>query len=148
MANRILLGKSGSDYVLHVSQPSDNVLSPSEPLLFDSNVARGGEVYAGGNADNVSSSTGIDWSTTKGTLGYIPLTTSSDDDAGFWSDDDGSNAEWTDRSAAVYVTTTSIIPDSLQPGERNGSSAATNFKFIVLRIPCQYGKMNTTSLWD
>ena len=59
MANRILLGKDGSDYVLKVSQAGDKVLSPSEPLIFDSTSVRSGMVYAGGSS---SSTTGINLS--------------------------------------------------------------------------------------
>ena len=87
MANRILLGKDGSDYVLKVSQPGDDVTSPSEPLIFDSTSVRSGMIYAGGNS---SSTTGINWSSTKGTLGYIPLSISMDDAVGTREEWDGS----------------------------------------------------------
>lgn len=152
MANRVLLGNDGSNYVLKVSQPSDNVLSPSEPLLYDSTSVRSGMVYAGGNA---SSTTGINWSATKGTLGYIPLTISMDDKTGtIETYNAGAEEErYQERSGMVEITTTNINPIEFSEiansanGMAGASRTATNLKFIVLRIPCQYGKMTDASLW-
>ena len=46
MANRVLLGKDGSNvYALKVSKPGDNVLNPQEPLLFDSSAQSGSGRY-------------------------------------------------------------------------------------------------------
>jgi len=153
MANRILLGNlGGSSYGLKVSQPGDNVLSPSEPLIFDSTSVRSGMTYAGGNA---SSTTGINWSSTKGTLGYIPLCISMDDKKGTVETYDIGNEQerYQERAGMHEVTTTNINPIKFEEGaDPNGmagkSRTATNFKFIVLRIPCQYGKMNDASLWS
>lgn len=39
MANRVLLGKRGSDYGLYVSRPGQDVTSTSSSLIFDSNSA-------------------------------------------------------------------------------------------------------------
>ena len=127
MANRILLGNDGSTYVLKVSQPGDNVLSPSEPLLFDSTGARSGMTFAGGNN---ASTTGVNWAATKGNLGYIPLIVS-----------------------MTETSTTHIIPAKFGSPSANGAVSsnprtATNFKFFVLRIPLQYGKMTDASLWS
>ena len=147
MANRVLLGNDGSDYVLKVSEPEDNVLSPSEPLIFDSTAFRTGEVYAGGN---VSSSSGIDWSATKGTLGFIPLIISSDDQNGNEEMDDNSayKEEYVDNSGAYYATTTNLEFGQVRTGGSYQNQTRTNIFFMVLRIPCQYGNMTTTSLWD
>lgn len=48
MANRVLLGQDGSDFVLKVSKEGDNVLSPAQPLLFDSNQSNYFNVIKGG----------------------------------------------------------------------------------------------------
>ena len=154
MANRVLLGKDGSDYVLKVSQPGDDVTSPSEPLIFDSTSVRSGMIYAGGNS---SSTTGINWSSTKGTLGYIPLAISMDDAVGTKEEWDGSqlNEEYQERIGMTETTTTNVNPIKFYgsaatrtTGQAGQSRTATNFKFLVLRIPCQYGKMNDSSLWS
>ena len=156
MANRVIIGNiGGGDFGLQVSQPGDNVLSPTEPLIFDSTSVRSGMTYAGGSA---ASTTGINWSSTKGTLGYIPLCISMDDKKGtIESYDIGAEEErYQERSGMHEVTTTNINPikfeDFVDSGQGGGGGAgvsrtATNFKFIVLRLPCQYGKMNDASLW-
>jgi len=155
MANRILLGNDGSTYVLKVSQPGDNVLSPSEPLIFDSTSARSGMVYAGGNN---GTTTGVNWSATKGTLGYIPLIVSMDDRAGTIEEYDFSNLEeeYQERANMTETTTTHIIPAKFYTsvinqtggGVHNNPRTASNLKFQVIRIPCQYGKMTDASLWS
>ena len=144
MTERVLLGKSGSDYVLKISQPGDTggVLSPNEPLLFDSTSARTGMVYAGGNA---SSTTTIDWSSTKGQLGFIPLVISIDDNA-------GSKETFTGGAQEIYyehgehfdTTLTSVTP---RDEDGSGGRTAANLKFMVIRLPLQYGKMTDSSLW-
>jgi len=156
MANRVILGKIGAtDFGLQVSQPGDNVLSPTEPLIFDSTSVRSGMTYAGGSA---ASTTGINWSSTKGTLGYIPLCISMDDKKGTIESYDISAEEerYQERAGMHEVTTTNINPikfeEFVDSGQGGGGGAgvsrtATNFKFIVLRIPCQYGKMNDATLW-
>jgi len=157
MPARILLGK-GSDnaYGLKVSQPGDNVTNPQEPLLFDSTSARTGMVYAGGSS---SSTTGINWSSTKGTLGYIPLAISMDDAVGTREQWDASqlNEEYQERIGMTETTTTNINPVRFKAGGSPASDStgyaarsrtATNLKFLILRIPCQYGKMTDSSLWS
>ena len=154
MANRVIIGNiGGGDFGLQVSQPGDNVLSPTEPLIFDSTSVRSGMTYAGGSA---ASTTGINWSSTKGTLGYIPLCVSMDDKKGtIESYNSGSEEErYQERAGMHEVTTTNINPikfeesvDTVTGGGAGVSRTATDFKFIVLRIPCQYGKMNDASLW-
>jgi len=154
MANRIVLGNDGSNYVLKVSQPGDNVLSPSEPLIFDSTSVRSGMVYAGGNPGSVSSS-GVDWSATKGALGYIPLTISMDDRVGTIETWNGSSLEeeYQERAGMTETTTTHIKPIDFREtphadGMGGSGRSATNMKFIVLRIPCHYGKMTDAGLWS
>jgi len=154
MANRVLLGNLGSTYGLKVSQAGDNVLSPAEPLIFDSTSVRSGMTYAGGNA---SSTTGINWSSTKGTLGYIPVAISMDDKKGTVESQNqqGDEFEYQERAGMVEVTTTNINPIKFEQSAQShtggcagNSRTATNLKFIILRIPCQYGKMNDASLWS
>ena len=152
MANRILLGNDGSTYVLKVSQPGDNVLSPSEPLIFDSTGARSGMTFAGGNN---ASTTGVNWAATKGNLGYIPLVVSMDDSAGTIEDYDFSSFTETyhEKVNMTETSTTHIIPAKFGSPSANGAVSsnprtATNYKFYVLRVPLQYGKMTDASLWS
>lgn len=157
MANRVIIGNiGGGDFGLQVSQPGDNVLSPTEPLIFDSTSVRSGMTYAGGSA---ASTTGINWSSTKGTLGYIPVCVSMDDKKGTIETYNVLSLEgrYQTRAGMHEVTTTNINPikfedfvdtaSGVTDGGAGVSRTATDFKFIVLRIPCQYGKMNDASLW-
>lgn len=59
MANRVLLGQDGSDYVLKVSKVGTNVLTAGDyDLLFDSTRAEAGLQFSAGSATvTVSSST-------------------------------------------------------------------------------------------
>ena len=145
MGARILLGEdSGGVYGLKISQPGDNggVLNPAEPLLFDSTSARTGKVYAGGNA---SSTTTIDWSSTKGQLGFIPLVISTDDNAGSKEVfSNGSDEEYYEGGEHFDTTLTSVTPRDV---DGSGSRTAANLKFMVIRLPLQYGKMTDSSLW-
>ena len=142
MPARIILGEDASGvYGLKISQPGDNVLSPSEPFLFDSASARTGMVYAGGNS---SSTTGIDWSATKGQLGFIPLVISTDDNAGSKETFSSGQEEYYENGEAFSTTLTSVTP---RDEDGSGGRTATNLKFMVLRLPMQYGKMNDSSLW-
>lgn len=152
MANRVILGNDGSNFVLKVSQPGDNVLSPSEPLIFDSTSARTGMTFAGGSQ---STTTGVNWSATKGNLGYIPLVVSMDNAAGTIEEYDASSLTETyhEKRNMTETSTTHIIPARFGSPSANGAVSssprtASNFKFFVLRIPLQYGKMNDASLWS
>tara|TARA_B100000902_G_scaffold395922_1_gene455576 strand:+ start:1104 stop:1685 length:582 start_codon:yes stop_codon:yes gene_type:complete len=82
MANRVLLGKRGSEYGLFISQKDVNVTDTSSttPLAFDSRAVRGLAVHAKGEgslAPNSSTgSGGVDFATTATithNLGYVPL---------------------------------------------------------------------------
>jgi len=142
MPARIILGEDASGvYGLKVSQPGDNVLSPNEPFLFDSTSARTGMVYAGGNA---SSTTGINWSATKGQLGFIPLAISIDDNAGSKETFVNDEEEYYEGGQSFDTTLTSITP---RDEDGSGSRTAGNLKFMIIRLPMQYGKMNDSSLW-
>lgn len=154
MANRILLGNDGSTYGLKVSQPGDNVLNPSEPLIFDSTSVRTGMVFGGGSQ---SSTTGVNWSSTKGTLGFIPVVVSVDDRAGTIEDYRHSSQKtfYQERADMIETTTTHVNPIKFADSAVNTSGGmagvgrtATNFKFQVIKLPCQYGKMNDSSLWS
>lgn len=141
MANRVALDVNGC----RISQEGDNVLSPSEPLLFDSASTRSGMVYAGGNSSSTSS--GVNWSATKGTLGYIPLIIGTDDNAGSKETTSGGHTDiYYEGGDVLEATTTHVIPRDFD--NHGGSRTATNLKFLVLRIPMQYGKMTDASLWS
>ena len=161
MANRVLLGYNGTNYGLFVSRPSDNVLSPSNPLLFDSTVDEwSGQVYAGGKA---ASTTGINWSATKGTISVaskniIPLIISIDDQMGKYrvlgaSTYQGNDVRDLTNQSTHESTTTNVNPvrfGSLSPNtsaitESMGTSrTSTNLSFFVLKMLCAYGFMTTT----
>lgn len=50
MANRVIIGKRGSDYGVFVSKEGENVLTCADKqLLFDSRKNRTGQIYAGAN---------------------------------------------------------------------------------------------------
>ena len=144
--NRIQLGKvqngaTGTYYYgMQVSQPGDNVLDPSEPLIFNTaNVKRTGQIYAGGNQSSTSS---INWTTTKGSLGYTPLVIQTNDAQGdkillSWYFADGRHYIDIihDYGAAKFTSSTITFENAEE------SYTATNTFFIVLRIPCAYGIM-------
>ena len=146
MPERILLGKDNAGtFCLKVSQPGDSggVRAPNEPLLFDSTSVRSGMVYAGGNA---SSTTTVNWSATKGQLGFIPLVISTDDNAGSKEVfSNGTKEEYYENGEHFNTTLTSITPKDV---DGSGGRTATNLKFMVIRLPLQYGKMTDSSLWS
>jgi hypothetical protein len=162
MAARVLLGENQSGlYGLFISRPGDNVLSPSNPLLFSSEVTNwSGQVYAGGQA---SSTTGINWSATKGSISVastniIPLVISVDDQIGKYravgpSSYIGFDTRDLSNQSTFETTTTNINPVrfiTLNPNstivtESMGTSrTSTNLKFFVLKMPCAYGYMSST----
>ena len=146
MPERILLGKDNAGtFCLKVSQPGDSggVRAPNEPLLFDSTSVRSGMTYAGGNA---SSTTGINWSATKGQLGFIPLVVSLDDNAGSIETNSGTEQVYSERGNYFETTVTSLTPRAV--GSETSGRTAANLKFFVLRLPMQYGKMTDSSLWS
>ena len=162
MANRVLLGKSGSAHVLKISRKGDNVLSPSNPLLFDSSKSGwSGQVYAGGSA---SSTTSITWSATKGSLSIaganvIPLIVAADSQRGsiringaVTSGLNGSDFR-TNSQQSIFETTASTLKPlkviNQNPSTTSATTIATgrtstNLKFLVLKMPCAFGYMNST----
>ncbi len=166
MANRVLLGnRATGGYGMYVSKAGNNVLTCNrKELLFDSSQKRAGEVYAGGTQSSIGNS-GQNFLTTgsKSNLGYIPLVVYTEDKRGEFDDNQGLDQLYISRRDFVKTTTSTITPKTLgqqvnpvqqplggfpQPGSsifnRRTADACTNFKFLVLKIPCAYGYMNST----
>lgn len=162
MAARVLLGENASgEYGLFISRPGDSVLSPTVPLLFASTVNTwSGQVYAGGQA---SSTTGINWSATKGSISIastniIPLVIAVDDQIGKYraigpSSYTGFDVRDLSNQSTFETTTTNLNPVrfiTLNPNstivtESMGTSrTSTNLKFYVMKMPCAYGYMSST----
>ena len=161
MANRVLIGnRSTGGYGLYVSKANSNVLTcDRKELLFDSSQKRAGEVYAGGNQSSLSNSGQSFLSTSsKDSLGYIPLVISTEDKRGEWEYTDG-DEEFNGNTIDIIETTTSTVrprsmdgsvssstsslPDPI--GSRRSGQECTNFKFMVLKIPCAYGYMTSAN---
>lgn len=162
MTARVLLGNDGSTYALKISRKGDNVLSPSNPLLFDSTKSYwSGQVYAGGSA---SSTTSITWSATKGSLSIaganvIPLIVAADSQRGsiringaVTSGLNGSDFR-TNSQQSIFETTASTLKPlkviNQNPSITSATTVATgrtstNLKFLVLKMPCAFGYMNDT----
>ena len=163
MANRVLLGnRATGGYGMYVSKAGSNVLTCNrKELLFDSSQKRAGEVYAGGTQSSIGTS-GQNFLTTgsKSSLGYIPLVVYTEDKRGEFDDNTGNDTLYISRRDFIKTTTSTITPKTL--GEqvdpvssplngfpqsienRRTADACTNFKFLVLKIPCAYGYMNST----
>ena len=162
MTARVLLGNDGSTYVLKIARKGDNVLSPSNPLLFDSKKSYwSGQVYSGGNA---SSTTSITWNATKGSLSIaganvIPLIVAADSQRGklrivgaIPSGLAGSDIR-TISQQSIFETTSSTLKPLKQirtnPSISNAPTVttgrtSTNLKFFVLKMPCAFGYMTNT----
>jgi hypothetical protein len=162
MSNRVVLGNVGGTYCLRVSRKGDNVLSPSNPLLFDSSKSGwSGQTYAGGNA---SSTTSITWSATKGALSIgganvLPLIVAADSQRGslrvVGAVTSGlSGTDFRDNSQQSIFETTASTLKPLKVIHQNPSTSgattittnrtSTNLKFLVLKMPCAFGYMNAT----
>mgnify|MGYP003653732622 CR=1 FL=1 len=162
MTARVLLGNDGSTYVLKIARKGDNVLSPSNPLLFDSTKSYwSGQVYAGGSA---SSTTSITWNATKGSLSIaganvIPLIVAADSQRGsirvVGAVTSGlSGSDFRDNSQqSIFETTTSTLkplkvinqnPSLTSTATIATNRTSTNLKFLVLKMPCAFGYMNDT----
>ena len=159
MANRILAGnRSTGGYGLYVSKANSNVLTcDRKELLFDSSQKRAGEVYAGGTQ---SSTSGQNFLTTsnKASLGYIPLVIHTEDKKGEKDTIDGDEEFYESNTALMGTTLTTITPKSMEGSvssqtsalgtavtSRDSSSACTNLRFMVLKIPCAYGYMTSAN---
>jgi hypothetical protein len=77
MANRVLLGEDGSDFVLKVSKAGTNVLTASdEDLLFDSTKPEAGLVLQNGSVSVTTDSSGVgvsSWVSFSKTYSYEPV---------------------------------------------------------------------------
>lgn len=164
MAKRILIGnRTVGGYGLYVSKSGAEVdTCDKSDLLLDSTQRTGGtgQVYAGGFQSALSSSLNFLTTSSKPSLGYIPLVVFSEDmqQNHNWSTGGGyQTREWFASRVDVLQTTTSTITpykfDSLPVTGRRTTSeeyglgtsqACTNLSFVVLKIPCAYGYMNST----
>ena len=161
MANRILAGnRSTGGYGLYVSKAGSNVLNcDGKQLLFDASQKRAGEVYAGGTQSSLSTSGQNFLSTgSKATLGYIPLVICTEDLKGEKDWSDGDEDFYQSRTDMIETTSSTLKPKSMEGSvdsttsalgspfvSRDGGSACTNFKFMVLKIPCAYGYMTSAN---
>ena len=163
--NRVLLGNrqhDSSGYGLYVSKADSNVLTcDRKDLLFDSSQKRGGEVYAGGSQSSLSNSGQSFLSTSsKDSLGYIPLVIATEDKRGDFDITDGDETWSGDTIDFIETTTSTIKPKSMDGavqssttslpnpvGNRRSGEECTNIKFMVLKIPCAYGYM-TSAYFD
>ena len=163
MPERVLLGKDNAGtYCLKISRKGDEVRSPNNPLLFDSSKSYwSGQVYAGGSA---SSTTSITWNATKGSLSIaganvIPLIVAADSQRGsiringaVTSGLNGSDFR-TNSQQSIFETTASTLKPlkviNQNPSTTSATTIATgrtstNLKFLVLKMPCAFGYMNST----
>ena len=160
MANRVLAGnRSDGGYGLYVSKANSNVLTcDRKELLFDSSQKRAGDVYAGGNQGTTSGQNYLSTGTTKDSLGYIPLVISTEDKRGEKDTTDGDEEFYQSRTDFIETSITSVTPKTMDGqissstsalpspiSSRETASACTNFKFMVLKIPCAYGYMTSAN---
>jgi hypothetical protein len=141
-------------------------------LSFNSNSARIGGIYRGGNQSSISNSTGLTWTDSDHPdLGYIPLIMVIEDQMGGATNislsggfpqyyfDASNMSTWSSTSSKLlqvnmlfdpFVSTqTKVFLENDRVSSGIGILNATNVKFWVLKIPCQYGKMaDSTGLWD
>ena len=139
-------------------------------LSFDSRVARAAGVYRGGNQSSISNSTGLTWTDSDHPdLGYIPLIIVIEDQMGgatnivysmglpiyyfyaqnmsTWSSTSSKLLQTNMLFDARYSNRQHIFLENDRVSSGIGIRNATNVKFWVLRIPCQYGKMTDANLW-
>jgi len=171
MAHRVLIGnRTTGGYGLYVSKGGADVLNcAAKDLLFDSRQGVGsGLVYAGGQISSVIASAGKNFLTTgsKQGLGYIPLVVTAEAIGGTWAESGGgglSSEAWDQSRVDIFATTASTIYPMQYDGNgggshdrrttqssppdgysRGGNQACVDLAFVVLRIPCAYGYMNST----
>ena len=159
MANRVLAGnRSTGGYGLYVSKANSNVLTcDRKELLFDSSQKRAGDVYAGGAQSSTSGQNYLS-TATKDSLGYIPLVVSTEDKRGEKDTTDGDEEFYQSRTDFIQTTINSVTPKTMDGqvssstsaldspiAGRESASACTNFKFMVLKIPCAYGYMTSAN---
>ena len=139
MANRVLLGNLGSgNFGLKVSKKNVDVTTAADKdLLFNSNLDRTGQIYAGANninfngvSGNPTENAGINFLTAvspnKTTLGYIPLILRTEKNMGERTDTTNFTYD-TDQISAWETTTTSFIPVTPQALDFQEISPINNF---------------------
>jgi hypothetical protein len=143
MANRVLLGKRGSDYGLFVSKPTKDVTSADrKDLIFDSTDLRTSTVHAIKEI-TISSGTGsVNLNSDGSSMGFIPYVLwtqiSGNNILGqtghfSWSFDGGQATFSYGTDFAAHVSNTSItITRTLNSGYASGT-----FKFLVFNIPAE-----------
>ena len=139
MANRVLLGNLGSgNFGLKVSKKNVDVTTAADKdLLFNSNLDRTGQIYAGANninfngvSGNPTENAGVNFLTAvspnKTSLGYIPLILRTEKNMGERTDTTNFTYD-TDQISAWETTTTSIIPVTPQALDFQEISPINNF---------------------
>ena len=162
MANRVLLGNRATGGMgAYVSKAGNNVLTcDRKELLFDSSQNRAGEVYAGGSQSSLGNS-GQNFLTTssKSSLGYIPMVIHTEDKRGEFDDNVGDETLYLERTDTIETTTSTIKPitigteissntvslELITVQNRKNGLGCTNIKFMVLKIPLAYGYMTNAN---
>ena len=140
-------------------------------LSFDSRVARTAGIYRGGNQSSISNSTGLTWTDSDHPdLGYIPLIVVIEDQMGgaanivysynlpkyyfyvqnmsTWSSTSSKLSQVNMMFDARLSNRQHVFLENDRVSSGVGILNATNVKFWVLKIPCQYGKMTDANLWS
>ena len=170
MANRVLLGnRSTGGQGIYVSKPGADVLTcAKKDLLLDSTTVRSGLVYAGASGLTLNDSADNFLTTgSKPSLGFIPLVVCTEKNMGARDTANGGDGIEIDEISLFKTTTSTITPvtakavnliatsqDYLEysgpvdgrayDGIGNAAENAVNVSYMVLRIPCAYGYMNST----
>ena len=160
--NRVLMGnRATGGYGLYVSKANSDVLNCArKELLFDASQPRAGEVYAGGSQSSLGNS-GQNFLTTssKSSLGYIPMVIHSEDKRGEFDDNSGDEQLYLERIDTIETTATTIKPvtigtevsfstanlELVTVQNRKNGLGCTNIKFMVLKIPLAYGYMTNAN---
>jgi hypothetical protein len=162
LANRVLIGnRATGGQGLYVSAKGQDVLTCADKhLILDARTKRAGQIYRTGNQSSISSS-GLTWTDSNApSLGFIPLILVIEQEMGDAEIEDNVSpdldADWESSQVSVWASTETTLRPVSSEFDPNGYSGAvyslggrsgTNVRFFVLRIPCQYGKMTTSSLW-
>lgn len=167
MANRVLIGKMGSDFGIKVSKEGFDVTTTADKnLLFDSTSRRTGLVYAGATGLNLGDSADNYLTTgSKTSLGYPPLVIFSEKNNGNLIFGDSGAGGGDVSQMSIWKTTTSTVTPctanvatvvgqtffGVRPSDGRGydqvnasQENALNVSYFVLRIPCAWGYMNDT----
>lgn len=133
MANRVLLGKRGSDYGLWISKPGKNVLTitEAEDFIFNSNWQRAAIVHEAGIVPNGEGATVI-----FATLPFVPhVEIWRIDGDRIFNDEESvvtvtsSLGGYGNRNFPSMMTTSSFFIDRL------GAPAAYDFLYLVYKLP-------------